>query len=463
MMRRLRFAFLCALLVACGDGATEPAGGTLDIAIEGLPAAAQASITVAGPGGFTRTLTASTTLSALTPGTYTLTTANVILDGATYRPTQATQTVVVTASARATATVSYTVPPDQVSITLERVVNGFDNPLYVTAPPGDSRLFVVEQTGRVRIIANGAVLQTPFLDLRSRISSGGERGLLSIAFHPSYATNGFFFVNFTDSNGDTRVERFHVSANANVADAASSTLIIGVAQPYANHNGGLVMFGVDGMLYIGMGDGGSGGDPLGHGQNRNSLLGKMLRIDVSGTLPYTIPPSNPFVGQAGMRGEIWALGLRNPWRFSFDRQAGQLYIGDVGQGVYEEVNVVAATQAGLNYGWNTMEGTHCYNAGTCNRTGLTLPLVEYSHSDGCSVTGGYVYRGSRLPELVGRYFYSDYCSGWLRSVRIVGGVATSPRDWGITSVGNITSFGEDAGGELYVTSANGSVYRIARR
>ena len=356
------------------------------------------------------------------------------------------------------------VGPDSIPLGFQTVATGLTSPLYVTSPPGDPRLFVVEQNGRVRIVANGTLVAPPFLDLRSRVSFGGERGLLSIAFHPQYATNGFFFVNFTDTRGDTRVERFHVSSNPDVADAATSTLILTVAQPFANHNGGLVLFGPDGMLYIGMGDGGSGGDPMGNGQNRNALLGKLLRIDVNGALPYVVPSTNPFVGQTGARPEIWALGLRNPWRFTFDRPSGLLYVADVGQDVHEEINVVSASLAGANYGWNTMEGSACYSPRTgCTQTNLTLPVVDYTHAEGCSVTGGLVYRGTRLPELVGRYFYSDYCGGWLRSFRVVNGAVTSRREWDVPKLDSPTSFGQDSGGELYVTVAGGTVYRIVRR
>jgi glucose/arabinose dehydrogenase len=240
-------------------------------------------------------------------------------------------------------------------------------------------------------------------------------------------------------------------------------VILSVPQPFANHNGGLVMFGPDGMLYIGMGDGGSGGDPQGNGQNRNTLLGKMLRIDVTGALPYTVPASNPFVNQTGTRPEIWATGLRNPWRFSFDRQGGLLYIADVGQNDREEINALSATQGGANYGWNTMEGTACYSTASCNQTGLTLPVIDYRHAEGCSVTGGYVYRGTRLPELAGRYFYSDYCSGWLRSFRMVNGAVTAEREWPVPRLATVTSFGEVSTGELYIIVAGGTIYRLARR
>ena len=352
-----------------------------------------------------------------------------------------------------------------VTLRLETVASGLSSPLYLTSPAGDSRLFIVEQPGRIRIVKNGQLLSTPFLDIRSKIKSGGEQGLLSVAFHPNYAVNGFFFVDYTNTNGDTQVERYAVSGNADVADAASAKPILFVAQPFANHNGGLVMFGPDGMLYIGMGDGGSGGDPNGNGQNRNALLGKLLRIDINDGDPYAIPPTNPFVDMAGMRGEIWGWGLRNPWRYSFDRSAGMLYIADVGQGQWEEVDVQPAAQGGLNYGWNIMEGAHCYSPPSgCKQQNLVLPAVEYDHSAGaCSVTGGFVYRGTKIPELAGHYFYGDYCTGWIRSFRYANGQAEDKTQWNLPTVSGLSSFGEDSAGELYVTSLNdGTVYRIVR-
>jgi hypothetical protein len=352
-------------------------------------------------------------------------------------------------------------PTPAAGLKLVEVASGLDQPLYLTAPAGDPRLFVVEQTGRIRIVSGGALLPTPFIDLSAKISAGGERGLLSVAFHPDYIHNGFFYVNYTDTHGDTRVERYHAGANANVADPASAKLVLTVAQPYANHNGGLVMFGPDGYLYVGMGDGGSGGDPQGNGQNPAALLGKILRIDVNSAAPYAIPPTNPFVGQTGKRPEIWFTGVRNPWRFSFDREAGLLYLADVGQNAWEEVNVTPASTGGLNLGWNLMEATHCYGAGGCSQQGLTLPVLEYSHSDGCSITGGYVYRGNALPAIRGHYFYADYCEGWIRSFRWDGSQAVDPRSWDLGSIGNVTSFGEDAAHELYVTSTNGKIYRFA--
>lgn len=353
--------------------------------------------------------------------------------------------------------------PGTAEIRLEQVASGLSNPLYLTAPPADSRLFIVEQSGRIRIAQNGQVLTAPFLDIANKVRSGGEQGLLSVAFHPRYATNGYFYVNYTDLNGDTRIERYTVSANPNIADPASAKLILTVVQPYANHNGGLVMFGPDGMLYIGMGDGGSGGDPQGYGQSRNTLLGKLLRIDVDGGDPYAIPADNPFVGVSGARPEIWATGLRNPWRFAFDRRAGLLYVADVGQSQWEEVDVMPANQGGVNYGWKIMEGAHCYATPSCSSAGLVLPALEYGHAEGCSITGGFVYRGSQSPGLVGHYFYSDYCDGWLKSFTYANGAVTERRTWNVPNLGNVLSFGEDASGEVYVLSANGSVVRIVEQ
>jgi len=351
-----------------------------------------------------------------------------------------------------------TPPPTGTPIRLTQVAQGIPGPVYLTAPPGDPRLFIVEQQGRIRIVKDGTLLPAPFLDIQAKVLDGGERGLLSMAFHPQYAQNGFFYVNYTDVAGNTRIERYHVGATPDIADPASAFLVLGFVQPYSNHNGGHVLFGPDGMLYIPTGDGGSGGDPQNRAQNPDSLLGKLLRINVDGGSPYAIPPDNPFATGGG-RGEIWAIGLRNPWRAAFDSAAGLLYIADVGQNVWEEVNVQLAAAAGINYGWRIMEGQHCYFPNPCTPTGV-LPEVEYSHGDGCSITGGYVYRGSAAPSLVGHYFYADYCEGWIRSFRFVNGAVTEHQTRMASSVGNVTSFGEDAAGELYVVTAQGRVYRI---
>jgi glucose/arabinose dehydrogenase len=361
---------------------------------------------------------------------------------------------------------SSTDPIEELQLVLQPVATGLTSPVHLSAPPGDARLFVVEQPGRIRIVKNGQLLATPFLDITAKVRSAGEQGLLSVAFDPQYATNGLFYVYYTSQpSGNITVERYGATAGADVAGAAA-TPVISIPHPtFTNHNGGLVTIGPDGMLYLATGDGGGGGDPSGNAQNLNVLLGKLLRLDVR-TLPYTIPPDNPFVNQANRRGEIWAYGLRNPWRFAFDRGTtpATLYIADVGQNRYEEIHVASATAAGLNYGWNVMEGLHCYPSGdACNKTGLQVSALEYDRSaGGCSVTGGYVYRGSQLPELAGQYFYSDYCAGFLASLSGSAGSGFSTRTWSVADVGSVTSFGEDGVRELYMLSMNGTVYRIVR-
>lgn len=350
------------------------------------------------------------------------------------------------------------------------IASGLASPVFLTQPLDDGRIFVVEQPGRIRVVRNGVLQATPFLDISSRVLFGGERGLLSVAFHPQYATNRFFYVYYTTrasgalAAGDIVIERYTATANPEVADPSTAKLIITTGHStYSNHNGGLVSFGLDGMLYAALGDGGSGGDPLGNGQNYNALLGSLIRIDVNSGDPYAIPQGNPFVGQANRRAENWAKGLRNPWRYAFDPPTGLLYIADVGQGAREEINVVPATQAGVNYGWNVMEGTICYNAATCTQTGLTPPILDYvTHANGtCSITGGSVYRGTAIPGIRGHYFYSDYCAGFLRSFRYENGAAVDQKDWGLT-MSSVTSFGVDAAGELYVMSGN-TILKIAQQ
>jgi glucose/arabinose dehydrogenase len=374
----------------------------------------------------------------------------------------ATGTVTISATSEgqvgmATVTVAAAAPPQLIV-----VATGLSQPLYAVAPPGDvDRLFIVEQTGAIRILEAGVLLPSPFLTIQS-LSCCGERGLLSVAFHPSYDQSGLFYVDYTDTNGNTRIERFTVSADPNLADASSATLVLAVDQPAGNHNGGLLQFGPDGYLYVGLGDGGGANDQFQNGQDSTTLLGSLLRIDVDGGTPYAIPPDNPFVNDPGARPEIWAYGLRNPWRYSFDRTTSDLYIADVGQGQWEEIDVQPAAGAGgENYGWNIMEGTHCFLSASCDQTGLVLPVHEYDHSSRCSVTGGYVYRGAALPSLQGHYFYGDYCDGVVRSFRVVGGVATDHRNWSAEfgTLPGITSFGEDGGGELYVT-AGSNVYQM---
>jgi glucose/arabinose dehydrogenase len=351
------------------------------------------------------------------------------------------------------------------ALTTQLVVRGLASPLDLQAPPGDSRLFVVEQGGRIRIVRGGALVAQPFLDISGRISSGGERGLLGLAFHPSYASNGRFYVNYTNPGGDSQVSEFRVSADADRADPGSERPLLGVRQPFANHNGGGLAFGNDGFLYAGFGDGGSGGDPLGNGQNLGTELGKMLRIDVDHGNPFAIPADNPFANQSGVLPSIWAYGLRNPFRFSFDRATGDLYIGDVGQARVEEIDVgLTSRRGGENYGWNVTEGSQCFEpASGCSKAGVTLPVAEYGHADGCSVVGGVVYRGCRLPGYSGTYFYSDYCSAFVRSFRLVNGQATDARDWTAQlgrGLDRPTSFGTDGSGEILIVDQDGEIYAI---
>ena len=312
------------------------------------------------------------------------------------------------------------------ALTARLVVSGLRSPLDLQSVPSDAeRLYVVEQGGRIRIVRNGQLQAAAFLDVSSRISSGGERGLLGLAFHPQFATNRRFFVNYTNPAGDTHIAEFR-AASADAADPASERVLLAVAQPFANHNGGGLAFDNSGRLLMGLGDGGSGGDPQNNGQRLDTLLGKILRIDVDAGSPYSLPADNPFLGAAGARGEIWAFGLRNPFKIAVDRPTGDLYIGDVGQNRVEEIDVaLAPRRGGENYGWRTTEGTQCFNpASGCDRTGTTPPVYEYTHSEGCSVTGGVVYRGCRVPALAGTYFFGDYCSGLVRSFRLANGVAT---------------------------------------
>ncbi|MEA2619730.1 MAG: hypothetical protein QOC97_503 [Chloroflexota bacterium] len=356
---------------------------------------------------------------------------------------------------------------------LTRIASGLDSPVFVTnAHDGSGRLFVVEQGGKIKVVVNGVVRPTPFLDISDLVSKGGEQGLLGLAFHPSYKTNGYFFVDFTGLNGDTVIFRYRVSpTDPNVAVRSSATKILIVGQPYANHNGGMIAFGRDGDLYIGMGDGGGAGDPGNRAQSIGTMLGKILRINVNGsvgTRHYLIPSSNPYVGRAGLD-EIWSFGLRNPWRFSFDRATGDLWIGDVGQDRFEEVDRSLAPSTGLspgrnlNYGWRVMEGGHCYNPPSgCNRTGKVMPVVEYSHSQGCSITGGYVYRGSQVPAIYAHYVFADFCSGTIWMIPRTGGLST-PKGLLFDTTMSISSFGEDEWGELYVVDHAGAIYKFQTR
>src|SRR5215213_8488814 len=370
----------------------------------------------------------------------------------------------------ATATIAAAAPADA-RIALSVRATGLSDPVFVTsARDGTGRMFIVEQTGRILVYDAGAVRATPFLSITTSVSGGSEQGLLGLAFHPGYKTNRKLYVNYTNLAGDTVIREYRASAtNANVVDKSTGRTVLKIDQPYANHNGGMLAFGRDGYLYIGMGDGGSGGDPQDRAQNVNSLLGKMLRIDVNGTTStrgYRIPSTNPYVGITG-RDEIWQTGLRNPWRFSFDRSNGNLWIGDVGQNAWEEIDRAIRTTSGpgrkLNWGWDDMEGRHCYEPTSgCKTAGRRLPVAEYGHSNGrCAVTGGYVYRGSRIPALVGGYVFADYCSG---EIWVISAAASSPatKTRLLDTPYQISGFGEGSGGELYVLDHGGAMYLIVQ-
>lgn len=348
--------------------------------------------------------------------------------------------------------------PNPSSYRWAEFATGLDRPLYLThAGDGSNRIFVVEKSGRILVFENGTRLAEPFLDIQEKVNSrDSERGLLGLAFHPNYEENGAFYVNYTDRNGDTVVARYLVSEDRNIADPGSQKILLNISQPYANHNGGMIAFGPDGFLYIGMGDGGSGGDPQGNAQNPDTLLGKILRIDVDGGDPYSIPIDNT---QAGLP-EIWALGLRNPWRFSFDRATGELFIGDVGQNQWEEIHRLPAGALSANLGWDYFEGTHSFEGSPPNNISLVFPILEYSHNGRhCSVTGGYVYRGAQLPEWQGVYLYGDYCSGF-----VWGALPDSSGNWQTTQLyqvpARIASFGEDEAGELYLVDLQGAIYKL---
>jgi glucose/arabinose dehydrogenase len=359
--------------------------------------------------------------------------------------------------------------PTLLTLGLRQVASGLDGPVLLTAPAGDRRQFIVERSGRIRILQDGVLLAQPFLDIGARVTTAGEGGLLSMAFDPQYAANGYFFIYYTDAaTNDIVIERWRVSADPGLADPASVLEIIRIPHPgFSNHFGGLVSFGPDGYLYLGPGDGGGAGDPADNAQDLGSLLGKLLRLDVAAASPdqpYAIPPTNPFAGQAGRRPEIWAYGLRNPWRYTFD--AARLLIADVGEVRREEVDIAGIGQGGLNYGWNLMEGSLCFSAASCTSAGLVLPAFEYDHGEnnvnGCAIIGGYVYRGQAIPELAGRYFYSDFCGGYLKSFLPGLGRVTELVDWQVARPDAILSFGRDADGELYLLAAGGNIYRIVR-
>ncbi len=357
--------------------------------------------------------------------------------------------------------------PPPVSLGLQVIKSGLNFPTFLTAAPGDtSRLFVLEKGGLIRIIKSGNLLATPFLDVSGLVSTGAEQGLLGMAFDPNYAVNGRFYISYTDVGGDSKVARYLVSANPDVATSTPQRILLTVTQPAeVNHKGGMLAFGRDGYLYASFGDGGGQNDPRGTGQTKNDMLGSLVRLDVSGVGDYGIPADNPFVSSPPDLGELWDYGLRNPWRFSFDRSTGDLYIADVGQDTYEEIDVgsyAGGGGKGANYGWSITEGNSCFNPSSgCNKTGLTAPVLVYDHSVGCAVIGGYVYRGAAIPSLRGTYFYGDHCNEWVKSFRLSLGVATQQTDWPALNAGDmIDSFGEDARGELYIVTQGGNVDRI---
>ncbi len=345
------------------------------------------------------------------------------------------------------------------SISLTSFATGFSGPVEIAHPANDARLFVVQQSGAIRILnPDGTINPTNFLTLTTAtISTGSERGLLGLTFHPNYATNGYFYVNYTNTTGNTVIARYTVSSNPNIADASSATILLTVTQPFANHNGGSLKFGPDGYLYIGMGDGGSAGDPGNRAQNINENLGKILRIDVDSASPYAIPADNPFAGDITGNDEIWAIGVRNPWKFNFDSLNGDLWIGDVGQNQIEEIDHVAAPLSpGLNFGWKCYEGNSVYS--NCTGTNYTFPVAQYVHSGGaCSITGGYVYRGSLYPNLNGKYLFADYCNNKIGYINDAGTIVWTTAFSGT----NFSTFGQDLNGELYVAGvSNGVIYKI---
>ncbi len=353
--------------------------------------------------------------------------------------------------------------PVQEAPQLVPVFTGLSSPVYLThAGDGSGRLFIVEQSGRILVAHGATILPRPFLDIRNRVTAGGELGLLSVAFHPRFRQNGRLFVNYTARDGEylrTIIAEYHVSADNPDLAGADESIILKIAQPFANHNGGQLQFGPDGFLYIGMGDGGGAGDPFGNGQNTETLLGAMLRIDVDGAQPYGIPPDNPFADGPGAD-EIWAYGLRNPWRFSFDPETKRLFAADVGQNKHEEVDLIVR---GGNYGWNRMEGAHCYppSVEQCAQTGFILPITEYGRNEGISVTGGYVYHGEKAPSLKGAYVFGDFGSAAIWALR-----EQAPGQWKqdllLHAAEPISSFGLDESGELYVIGYQGTIFRIER-
>jgi glucose/arabinose dehydrogenase len=479
LSRRLRFGSillgLVLLLQGCGNGGNgeTPAPPTavaqenrIDVTVVGLPSGADAAIAISdSTGRIVATLTSPGPVVVNGPGAFTVSANPVIVASLTYVPTMAPVTISVpTPPSTTPVSVIYAAAPP-LRLRFEAVTTGLAAPTFLASAPGSGDLYVVEQPGRIRKLVDGTP-QTPIIDISARVASGGERGMLSLAFDPGFASNGYVYVYFTETSGDIAVERFTFPLASNGSPSgveATAVRVLTIShRAFANHNGGQLQFGADGMLYLGTGDGGGGGDPLGSGQNLDTLLGKILRLDVR-TLPYRIPADNPFVGQPGRRPEIWAYGVRNPWRFAFDAATQSLYIADVGQNNREEVNVVAANAAGLDFGWNIWEGTMCYPTGNaCSPAGVTMPVLDYDRGNGCSITGGYVYRGTALPEVAGATSIptsatagcgaSSSSTAWRPSVS----TGTSP------PIGSIQSFGVDSRNELYALTSGGGVYKLVR-
>jgi len=457
---RLLLLAMLALISACAPPQTTPAPVESTLVDQPTQAAMPPAAT-----STTRALTATPTPTPIATATATAEAGPISTQTAT-RISSPTATVTATPSPTlppptATPTASLTptprasIPP----IALNLIAAEFDQPVYVThANDGSGRLFVVERHGKVRVMQAGQVQTESFLDIDPLVGSkSNEQGLLSLAFHPQFHQNRQLFVNYTDNDGHTVVARYETTPDSLAVDLATAQIILTIDQPFPNHNGGQLQFGPDGQLYIGTGDGGAANDPRENAQNGRLLLGKMLRINIDLGHPYVVSADNPFAISAEVRPEIWALGLRNPWRFSFDRLTGDLYIADVGQGEIEEINYEAAGgPGGLNYGWDIMEGLHCFTERNCDTAGLTLPIAEYSHAEGgCAVTGGYVYRGSAYPALNGLYLYGDFCSGKIWGLR-VGDRPTLLLD----SELSISSFGEDEAGEVYLVDLQGAIYQL---
>lgn len=420
-MRTLSAVVLVALVVsACSDG---------ESAVTTTPAST----------------TSSVALTTLPPATTTTTTTS---------PPPSTTAAIVTT----TATTTTTAPPSELlGIELELAAD-IDYALAIAAPAEDQRVFVAEREGTIEVIsAMGTVAEEPFLDISDRVRANGiEQGLLGLTFHPDYINNGRFFVYYTDDNDDSRLVEFTASDDPAVADLDSARELLFIDQPTERHNAGMLEFGPDGLLYVAIGDGGDGG---GNAQSPENLFGTILRLDVDGGDPYAIPADNPFVDGGGAP-EVWAYGLRNPWRFNIDAVTGLMYIGDVGQEKWEEVNVIPLDQGGANLGWAYREGSKCFSSPECDTTESVLPVIEYPHAEGCSVTGGNVYRGAAIPELHGVYFYSDWCQGWIRSFRYEAGEAVDLQSWSELKPGQVNTFGTDGFGELYIASWGGAVWKL---